>query len=413
MKKTVVSVLLALLLAGMVCSISKVVPAEELGIIHINTDGSITPSTANITTSDDVTYTFTGDNYLPIVVNRSNVVVNGRGYMLQASGNASGLLLSGVSNVTVKDTSIINSRYGIYLASSSGDVLFGNNVTNSCYGITFMLDSDNNTVIENNIINNSYNGVTLLYSSNNRFYHNNFNNDNQVLTYRSTNFWDDGYPSGGNYWRDYSGGDQKSGPNQNVTGTDGIGDAPYFIDNNNTDHYPLMRAYSSSPNAKALPCRSVAGEGCQVKINVTVINDGNYSGNFNLTVLANQTVIDTCSNVTILGFSTFIMCIIWNTNSFAHGSYAINAYFLSTSYGAKMVNFNCAGGTVKLTVLGDCNGDGKVNVLDLISIAGYLGHRATDYTAYSPGWCAFNNCDLNGDGAINQLDLITCACHMG
>jgi hypothetical protein len=54
------------------------------------------------------------------------------------------------------------------------------------------------------------------------------------------NFWDDGYPSGGNYWSDYSGVDKFSGPYQNKTGSDGIGDAPYSIDQNNVDRYPLM-----------------------------------------------------------------------------------------------------------------------------------------------------------------------------
>jgi hypothetical protein len=48
------------------------------------------------------------------------------------------------------------------------------------------------------------------------------------------NTWDDGYPSGGNYWSDYNGYDSDH---------DGIGDTPYFIDENNTDHYPLMVQY--------------------------------------------------------------------------------------------------------------------------------------------------------------------------
>jgi hypothetical protein len=61
------------------------------------------------------------------------------------------------------------------------------------------------------------------------------------------NVWDDGYPSGGNYWSDYTGADVKSGPNQDLPGSDGIGDTPYIIDANNTDRYPLMNPYGTPP----------------------------------------------------------------------------------------------------------------------------------------------------------------------
>jgi hypothetical protein len=46
--------------------------------------------------------------------------------------------------------------------------------------------------------------------------------------------WDNGYPSGGNYWSDYHGTDGNN---------DSIGDTAYTIDSNNQDRYPLMMPY--------------------------------------------------------------------------------------------------------------------------------------------------------------------------
>jgi len=92
---------------------------------------------------------------------------------------------------------------------------------------------------------NIWYGVELEFSSNNRFYHNNFVDNSQHVFSDgdSSNIWDDGYPIGGNYWDDYTGTDMYSGPYQNETGSDGIGDTPYVIDQNNKDKYPLIRPW--------------------------------------------------------------------------------------------------------------------------------------------------------------------------
>jgi len=66
-----------------------------------------------------------------------------------------------------------------------------------------------------------------------------------VYSYASINVWDDGYPSGGNYWSDYTDVDQYSGPNQDQPGSDGIWDHPYVIDPYAKDNYPIVPEFPS------------------------------------------------------------------------------------------------------------------------------------------------------------------------
>ena len=77
-------------------------------------------------------------------------------------------------------------------------------------------------------------GVYIGYSSGNMFYHNNFIGNTKHVNVEPSgyiNTWDNSYPSGGNYWDNYTGIDANS---------DGIGDDEHVIDANNTDRYPLI-----------------------------------------------------------------------------------------------------------------------------------------------------------------------------
>jgi parallel beta-helix repeat protein len=143
--------------------------------ITINPNGSISPSTANITTTDDVTYTFTGNNYLPIVVDKSNIIINGRGYTVEASGS-NGFSLSGMNHVTIKNTTLTNNDLGIYLGNSSGDVLYGNNLTSNSIGVNLASSSD--VTLSGNSITADSIGIYLDGSSENVLSGNNVANSN-------------------------------------------------------------------------------------------------------------------------------------------------------------------------------------------------------------------------------------------
>jgi parallel beta-helix repeat protein len=157
-----------------------------------------------------------------------------------------GIELWETKNTIISGNNITNNWYGVYMDSSFNNIISGNNITNNLYSMRFY-SSFNNSISANNITNNWF-GMSLYYCFNNKFYHNNFIGNNRQVEYYSSgyvNFWDDGYPSGGNYWSNYASVDLHSGPFQNVTGSDGIGDTPYTIDANNTDRYPLIAPFKA------------------------------------------------------------------------------------------------------------------------------------------------------------------------
>lgn len=159
--------------------------------------------------------------------------------------NMQGISLSNSSNNLIRENSIANSvLHGVGLERSDGNNITDNNIVETNYWGIELHHSDINTITDNNLmatINGS--GILLGDSRTNKIYHNNFINNSisQAFVYGSyRTAWNNGYPSGGNYWSDYSGIDGLSGPDQDQPGSDGIGDTPYVIDFDNSDRYPLM-----------------------------------------------------------------------------------------------------------------------------------------------------------------------------
>jgi parallel beta-helix repeat protein len=154
---------------------------------------------------------------------------------------------------------VCNCDYGIYLSSSGENDIINNKVYENVQGI-YLTFSNLNNIINNNVSNNFY-GIYLEGSLSNNIYHNNII-DNTAQGYDTSNNgnqWDDGYPSGGNYWSDFDelgegAYDDYNGPDQNILNGDGIvdkgfalggGKNPYVIDPDSQDNYPLIEPYKN------------------------------------------------------------------------------------------------------------------------------------------------------------------------
>jgi parallel beta-helix repeat protein len=152
LKKIRSGTLLMLLLISIAALLFNIQPVRANDTIYIHADGSIDPVTANITRTDDVTYTFNGTNYDSLVIERSNIIVDGAGFALQAkSGN--GIDISSQSNVTIKNLNIDAVAYGVYLYYSSNNTVFNCSIYLSATGVTVDHSSYNN-IYGNNITRN-------------------------------------------------------------------------------------------------------------------------------------------------------------------------------------------------------------------------------------------------------------------
>jgi len=306
----------------------------------------------------------------------------------------------------------VYAQIGIWLQRlCDGNTISNNIIANHSQlgrGIYITFESNNNT-IKNNKITNNTRGIMLIDSHWNSIYHNSFINNSQHVVIQDSdiaNSWDDGYPSGGNYWSDYSGQDSYSGPYQNETGSDQIGDTPIIIGTNNTDRYPLINPWTNIAIINVEPHKTVIPEGDTLFIKMIIEHEGTSMNSINATTYVNSTLIDTLTDVTLSGHDFTTITFAWNTTSFPKGNYTLIANITQVFGELNLVDNLFTYGTICVSILGDVNGDGKVRIDDILTIAIAFGSDLGD-PEYEP------NLDINGDNKIRVDDILIAALNFG
>ncbi|MEW6745732.1 MAG: NosD domain-containing protein [Planctomycetota bacterium] len=140
-----------------------------------------------------------------------------------------------------------------------------------------------NIIMENQMIENGYRGLCKLGAgADNIMIHNYFarNKERNAFDDVPWDHWDDGYPSGGNFFADYTGEDRFHGPFQDIAGGDGLGDQPYVLSSVCADHFPLLLPFGEELTADK---ESVsAGAGGDIRFD---LNAGRFNGERGFLVL--------------------------------------------------------------------------------------------------------------------------------
>lgn len=179
----------------------------------------------------------------------------------------------------------------------------------------------------------------------------------------------------------------------NMTDTDGLP-----ISHQTTDGFVHIFVRNIAVEDISLPTNETY-VGRVIPVNVTVLNDGDMTENFTVSLYYDSTLIAT-QNVTILIPHQHTSIVFnWNTTLVAPSAtpYNMKAIASTVPNESNLTDNTLIRGTIKLKIVGDVNGDGSVNIDDLI---------AWDH-AYGTQFGETNwneQADVDGNGLVNEDD---------
>jgi hypothetical protein len=308
MQKRMLTLVIAFLIAASFCSIqTQTATAQTDSTIYILPDGTITPATAPLSQNGSI-YKLTANINTTIVVKKNGVTLDGQGFTIRETGQgatertAINLTCTGT---TIKNFRIVGWRVGI-LGAYDNNKIQGNKFTDNFYDIAVYaknyeitqnylgyvrIQGSNIHVIENQFNTGKWQSAFWISNSTHiTIEANEFNFAEASTSFISTdprsdiaifhnNFlsilyptlgqsyllcvggsivdpWDNGFPSGGNYWLDY--GSKTSNPA--VIDDSGIWNESYNVTETlgPVDRYPLVNPYQINILPMATPAPTIS-----------------------------------------------------------------------------------------------------------------------------------------------------------
>lgn len=160
---------------------------------YIRANGTVEPYTELIQRDGDI-YTFKGDIEGTIVVEKSNVTVDGAGYTLHGPGPAEpgsvrysyGVKMENIVYVTVKNFLLDSYDFGIWQEDCTNNVITENAITNSGVRGVYLRGDSFSNIVSNNVITTADMGIALDPNGENTISENTITNTTYAISVASS-----------------------------------------------------------------------------------------------------------------------------------------------------------------------------------------------------------------------------------
>jgi len=145
-------------------------------------------------------------------------------------------------------------------------------------------------------------------------------------------------------------------------------------------------------------------QGRTAKVNVTVENQGTNSESFDVTVYANDSIIQTYAVTNLASGSQETRTVIWNTTGWAKGNYTMKAVADQVVDEIDLGDNTFIDGWIMVVHPGDLDNSGEVDITDVVMVTGIYRAKIGDPD--------YNACrDVVEDGEIDISDVVAVTGH--